>query len=879
MSYVSNPFINTKSILNYNDNGIIIKLEQENIAKYYKDVYILVKKNDLPIPVDFYNLELNKDIFDDVCSNLIIRKTTVKLLKNKNHFDNCVIMSNEQLQQFNIFNYKLDNNNIVVPILNITFQNISQYIEQYEPANTLEKIYNTKLLNCYFETEPTNIKINDYLSNCIDNMDESFYWTYNYNCLINSSEKFKNRIINVNINKLTDKKCVSIIEKIRKTTQINTNNDNYLSELANIKPKINDTSNKEKFTNLISTVNNSGFSSYKITNSTEFTCNDINKLFDTLNEKQQFLLFSNLMISKKYCHLVVNNKYILQLMTPQINKFSQLFRYLLSYAWIRFYMDECIKQTWLKKTDDCVFDIDTASLLPVYPFNYCFPKTNPYMPIFVSDDELNPENNIISIPDYGSVLGEQGICNLKEFKIRMNIFCTGNQNNDLFDGFDFIKHKVALSGSLITACIQKNHPLMSRFKSKSFEEKFNNYFNEYYSNSDIDTIVISNNEFQFIDVVREFYNNIIINLCKYNSSTEPKHIKLEYIKSASVFVDEDFINKNIVFNKLIKNKLEFVINNLDKNIVINKFKPYYEKLKDKEVEKIINEYGEDEFNKLKLKYPEAFDFDNVIIKIYLNKTPIKENMMTLSFSNKFKITSPYLNHNIEIFPIKYDDFFSIVSSFHLPCVRGYYNGENVYLTPSCISAHLTYMNIDYKYFAGTKDPIEIINKYRMRGFGTWLNSTEKDIFIKYSSNVNFWKNLYSLNSQNINTNICGHVNINHKLFRPRLYNIDAFIDSPHFVDTTDRYLNDNVESINMLIPITQTIAQKFNSISFAELNYKLFNSIDKAGNIIPLKKWIILYTWNIYESFYKDSIPNVPNDTLINTESNKNKGKPKISKK
>ena len=95
------------------------------------------------------------------------------------------------------------------------------------------------------------------------------------------------------------------------------------------------------------------------------------------------------------------------------------------------------------------------------------------------------------------------------------------------------------------------------------------------------------------------------------------------------------------------------------------------------------------------------------------------------YNVKFKIDSQYLPHSFEIFSIKYKSFFSTVSKFHLPIVRSYYNGNNVYLLPSCISACMTMMNIDYKYFAGSKDQIDIINKYRMRGFGTYLNAKEK----------------------------------------------------------------------------------------------------------------------------------------------------------
>ena len=124
---------------------------------------------------------------------------------------------------------------------------------------------------------------------------------------------------------------------------------------------------------------------------------------------------------------------------------------------------------------------------------------------------------------------------------------------------------------------------------------------------------------------------------------------------------------------------------------------------------------------------------------------IKENTETLNtikINYKYRITSPHLNHPLEIFKIYGVCQMGIVSQFHLPCVRAFYDGSNVYMTPSCISAHLTYMNIDYKYVSGLNDPMEIINKNRMRGFGTWLNETEikednlKRIFISREYNIN-----------------------------------------------------------------------------------------------------------------------------------------------
>ena len=162
---------------------------------------------------------------------------------------------------------------------------------------------------------------------------------------------------------------------------------------------------------------------------------------------------------------------------------------------------------------------------------------------------------------------------------------------------------------------------------------------------------------------------------------------------------------------------------------------------------------ETELNEIKQLYPDYFlKVEEYDFKLYIYVTNSKKDItsdikkditdntkkeekpeLEIKINYKYTISTPHLNHSIEIFMNKTDDHMSLVSQFHLPCVRAFYNGENVYMTPSCVSAHMTLMNIDYKYFAGSKDPIEIINKNRMRGFGTWLNETEIKNLIKYSS--------------------------------------------------------------------------------------------------------------------------------------------------
>ena len=152
MSIIENPFLNNKTSLFHNEeSGDIVELNQQNIAKYYQHIYIIVKRNNNPINPEFYNWQLSQEVLNEVSSNLLVHKTSVKVLKNKIHWDNIIVMSREQLLPFNIFNYNLEAKNIVVPIFNIEYKNLLIYLEQFDSDNTLQTLYNMKVLNKYFQ--------------------------------------------------------------------------------------------------------------------------------------------------------------------------------------------------------------------------------------------------------------------------------------------------------------------------------------------------------------------------------------------------------------------------------------------------------------------------------------------------------------------------------------------------------------------------------------------------------------------------------------------------------------------------------------------------------------------------------------------------------
>jgi hypothetical protein len=248
----------------------------------------------------------------------------------------------------------------------------------------------------------------------------------------------------------------------------------------------------------------------------------------------------------------------------------------------------------------------------------------------------------------------------------------------------------------------------------------------------------------------------------------------------------------------------------------------------------------------------------------------------LGFTDNFKIkiSAPQLNHDFELFPIFKDDFMSTVANFHMSCVRAYYNGENVYMTPSCISAHMTFMNIDYKYFAGSKDPIEIINKYRLRGFGCWLNKNELNIYVKYNSEVQFWKNLYNINPNIKQTysRCFGPIMINCAFYRPRLHNAHLINNQKLFPINIGSYY---ISRAPKILTEDDYYHYRYNS---KKNMIKLPNTINKdTGYIEPLQRSIInskLYNqsleqveptnnWNDYEP-ENGWVPAPPQLELVN---------------
>ena len=862
---MSNPFIN-RTITIYDEKlNDEVEIDILNISKYFKHIYclcLLNNKDEIDISV-FVNDIINKDLLNDTINKMILYKANISIIKNNVHYGNVCYCPKEIVSGANKFAYELDDNVLILPIYNISFLDLQKYIDNINGIITFNNFYDIMIMNNYFGDN-----INDLLklkiNSMINNFDESKYWELPYNCMPNITKLFDNRKFNFNIIRSAPN-ITNILERIDNSPI----KENYIEEIFN----------RRNYVDPSEIINKKGYKLYWKVWNCDYNNDAINKLFDTLddnNQKYKYLLFSNLCISKKYCHLVINNEYIIKMMTPVINQNNSLYAYLFGYAWLRFYFEETINRFRVKTTDMYIFDINTAAALPVFYFEHKNPHNNPYCPILVANKSLNPDINIGGVICNTNKDLNRRICNLNEFKEKMNIFISGNKYINLLDNINFKELKIAITGSIMTACSQYNHPLMNLFLNTPENERDKRFFDEYYYESDIDVMVMSKTVYEFFDITKSFYENIMLNCCQYLNA-DPEHIKYNLLRSTYLFVSSDFIKEHICTDKL---SYEVIIKGINLKTIIKLFSPYAKKMHEMECKKKLEGLSEEDKIKLMDKYAEVFIFeeDKLVIKIKdtkTNTTMITANNNTkhlesefsqeeiemilnsnnnldeekiniiipmtdgLGFSDSFKvrISAPQLSRDFELFPIYKDDFMNTVANFHMPCVRAYYNGDNVYMTPSFVSAHMTLMNIDYKYFAGSKDPINIINKYRMRGFGCWLNKNELETYIKYCYEVPFWNNMFNINSNKPHSyNKCyGPLNINSNLFKPRMVNADL-ITGEKITPVDNNYSN----------PHLQVLSEK-------EYNIKKFKS-DKSISIYNDRYTTINKDTGYIEPLYKDII-------------------------
>ena len=783
-----NPFFTGLS------GGSVMKVNNSDIYSNYKYMYVMCMKNNFTQSdqlFNMYNYVITHEDLQLFGASSVLIKTSLNLLKNYQYKKRSSIISKEILAMMynsNVF----DDTNIVLPLFELTIDKATINLLLYDKQFGVENLGDMfALTNIYNKKYKDNIikQVRNYLSE----LKESQFWTHSRNCDINMNELFMNRdFVSKTTHSTTQVTTILPSNKVKEINKIAVQEKGKIDEYIH---------NMNKQQNVIDSENNKK-TPYYMTDISKNKLNktDITTLFDSItDENELYHLFNSLVVSKEYCHTVVNNKSVLCKMKPLFQKYAPLYKTLLGYAWISFFMEENIMKTKITKDHRFVFDINTANQLPVFPFTYDDLKQNPYMTILVDDKLINAQANTVSLYCINDLSG-YGVCTLDEFKYRFNLLTTGTSTKSIFDGIDW--KDFSISGSLMSACIQKKSPLFDKVSSAfvSTDDKLLTFFNHYYGESDIDMICNDDSIFGFCNKTEQLVNQIKKNISNYKDGD----IDVEPIKSVSVMITHNFVNQiiddlNDKFNT--KYTADEMITNFKSPEIIDKIREYihsiyyivknnlnYEVRKNKNINEYLTKFtkissAEDisitlvQHDKLSIANDDSDAVVTLTIddlqKMNKSKKLIATNnesnvSMIISECIRFKIKSPKMRRTIELFRSRDYDFFSTVGRFHLPCVRAYYNGDNVYLLPSCISAMMTGLNIDYKYFVGSRDPVDIINKYMMRGFGTLLNNVELDHTEKYNTTVTTFGGMFYYPPEESKL-MFGPKELNNKIFSPLVY--------------------------------------------------------------------------------------------------------------
>ncbi|ARF09784.1 hypothetical protein Indivirus_3_33 [Indivirus ILV1] len=816
-----------------------------------------------------YNMYTSNDELQELTKYFTLVPISLKVINNKFH-QQCVLnIKKEILQMFT--NISLESEELVIPFPDINEKQLKVYSTLYESDYDFNSILMGYTLYQYYNCETYKNIVLERLSRMTTDLRESNYWSNPYHCMINITEVFSNRFFRFK-EKLPSHIKASINSNqsgIQDPVLRNTITKIFGESTAKSEYDLNDNNiyRKMKFTDASSGITKKGknYKLYRIDNtSCTLSKGQINELFQSTSDmKLLFNLFNSLLLSKEYCHLAINNPVVLTTMKPFFqNKFSAFYNYIFAYAWMCMYLEECIVKTRTKNTNRYVFEINTASQLPFFPYCHENIHLNPYCALLVDEQILSSNDNCHGIPMIINYK-EYGIDTQSGFINKMNIFTSGKQDISIFDGLSTIsptskkwKH-FAVGGSIIPACAQKKSPLVDLVSTydMSHTEKYTRFFNEYYSESDIDIMCNSNSVFQFMDNVNELVNVIKTNLVKLNGSSQniAESVNIETHKSLCILINTKFIE--LEMNNF--GTVDHIINNLTSPEIKERFYEEYFSIKRDNNKKNRKEYSGSN-NKLYEEFYKIVSIDDMNIMIttyepdkdhysmydsdtciFLNDILPKDQqvssekniqVMRISENIKFKIKSPYLKHSLEVFRTKYPDYFSCVARFHLPCVRGYFDGETTYLLPSCVTALMTFTNIDYKYFSGSKDPIEIINKYRMRGFGTIINDREKSSMVKYNNSIEKWKKLLAFSTDK---KYMGPTKVNTDLFKP-IKTLNLPITIPSVYRTVDFTYVTNLEEYYNYFKNNYGYDSKTSRIDFLK-----FSAIKPDGNIEQLKRWVL----------------------------------------
>ncbi len=728
------------------DGGSLSK-EERKVMYNYNNVIVLLNNNLSQEFIElFFQRTINTETLKEFPLNSVeYKRVSINILKNQQFYVKTNIVSDKHMNMLFPYN-KFNPEELVFSMFELDISNAIEYLKMYTEETSITHIkLPLQLVKTYNKHNLEQVSKN--ISRMFFDLKDNDFWTKQNSCKLNITNMFtvrdfQSRTGNNNFVLLAQSPDREKQATIDGDSKSYSSTHNKFEQFCDISTILKD--NKNKSRTFYATIPDE-----QITNKDVL---DIIKSIDS--EKSLYELTNNMLISKEYCHYIFS-KDILENINKLINKYPGIYKYTFGYAMLTLYLEECLFLTKSTKNSRYVFDINTANKLPTFPFLSQDLKLNPYVSVLIHNDNLDMKLNACGVKCIENYDG-YGVCNLETFKKRMNIFISGDATKDVFANVNMKDYGV--SGSIIAACLQKRNPLYDAYIHEYKDENiaFKNFIENYYGNSDIDIMCNTNSYTEYIAKAYELYQKLIQNISPDAiTSTLSKDNKYSYdtVRTVGITLTDEFFKETLEdFNKryatnwtindytanakdirvrmYLHSKYYNFKNTTNEQLYRNGFDETIEFLnvfmQPLTIDQLTIYYTKDENYKFNIKKDTDFIF-------YINDFRKEENkvkdvynkpIMKIGESIRFKLNFPTINKTFEVFKAVNNDFFSTVARFHLPCVRAYYTDNNVYILPSCIGAMMTGVNIDYKYFAGIRDPYQIVTKYMKRGFGVILNKDE-----------------------------------------------------------------------------------------------------------------------------------------------------------
>lgn len=842
---IVNPFYPTHIETKKGDQYFVVGFNKADYTPYYKkllthDEFTYLQKNIILFACS-KNIQRVKH-FANIMS--MTKKDSIHGFK---HYNMNIYVTNEELNDVeDEHSYsKVEKEHVnLIPMLEFDIKMVAKFVEVYSKP-TLHDAFKLALMADSFNIG-TNSLLRRQIVDTINCSGTTQYWTMANNLYLNKNELFKHRtfyqnpIVELNIEETITPEPIAADKKGYAIGQLD-----FEKKYVDFGVLKTDEHVEEHIKQIKSIY-------YMLKEPCDLDANVIMGYLTSCSELEKHTLYCNLLVSKRYCHLALD-EHVLHYMKENIKQKLGLYKYLFGYAFVCMYIEETIRRTRSEKTNRHVFTLQQVEELPIFPFLATDPHQNPYTCALYSNKLMDMTHNteqLYMLDDYAYY----GVDNIDNIRRKLNVFIAGDMDVDIFKDMNW--EHIAICGSSISACIPKQHPLLLKFGSihscviadqygdkRTFNNKYKEYFDTYYGdskkkdtikNSDVDIIITESDTHLFMDRAEHIFNIINTNLKNLNkqlasiTATKTTLVQFNQIYIEKVLSKSPEYEYNI---KQLSDKKEF--NKKQSNLKDDIYDVYYmiKKKLNKENRKTYTNNSQlyDMYNKIvscdEIEFElndeiisKKHEYSNGYITLTLkdfcptyNETDGNKVIFWIFESIKFNIQSLDLLRPIEIFRTNYQDPFSKVAMFHLPIVRCYYDGNNIYMLPSCVGALMTGCNIDYNYHHGQQNKVDIFNKYKSRGYGVILNSNE----INY---VNKFNSINEFNKQRYNKSLEGCVELNHTI-----YGINLKYEGNY---QNVKYIKDII-SLNRKYP------------THPYLDATQFTTIDEEGNVKKLQKWII----------------------------------------